>query len=110
MCLIEGYSVFFYLAIFVFCISVVGSHGSRSPGNIYDARHEAWKCLNASNDYAQIHLAMFLYVNNIHVDILNGGNNQEAIHRIIWLLYNSVYNNICMWKESRSVKISFENR
>lgn len=104
----EEYNIF-YFAIFVFCISVVGSHGSRSPGNRYDARHEAWKCLNASNDYAQIHLDMFLYVNNIHIDIPNDGNNQEAIYRTIRLLYNLYDNeyNIC---EKIDPRISFGNR
>lgn len=97
----------FYFVIFAFCISVVASHGSRSPGNRYDARHEAWKCLNASNDYAQIRLDMFLCVNNIHIERWE----QSRSNLSIWLLYNSYDNDTTIFLK-RSIRESdrFGNR
>lgn len=53
---------------------------------------------------------MFLYVNNIHIDILDDGNNQEAIYRTIRLLYNLYDNDTIFVKRSiREFRLGIEN-
>lgn len=53
---------------------------------------------------------MFLYVNNIHIDIPNDGNNQEAIYRTIRLLYNLYDNDTIFVKRSiREFRLGIEN-
>lgn len=52
---------------------------------------------------------MFLYVNNIHIDIPNDGNNQEAIYRTIRLLYN-LYDNDTIFVKRSIREFRFGNR
>lgn len=69
-------------------------------------RENAWTHSTITLKY----LDMFLYVNNIHIDILNDGNNQEAIYRTIRLLYNLYDNDTIFVKRSiREFRLGIEN-
>lgn len=65
-------------------VSVVTSHGPRSPGNRYDARREAWKARThptrlPSNTRGGIY--RYLCV-NAYILLGHGGNNHATIHRL----------------------------